>query len=310
MNPPTICRLPGWGLILVEGPDASSFLQGQLTNSVLGLSPTSSGAIAQGSSAVRLTGYCTAKGRLLASAWISLHSSPAVTQYALFVSRDIAAVFAKRLTMFVLRSKVTVRDMSEAWSIYGALEPIAQALPHLPADAIALAMQTPEDSNPMKRIVFASQMTVDAQANASAWNMAEVLSGIPRIVAATQDQFVPQMVNLESVGGVDFKKGCYPGQEVVARSQYRGAIKRRLFLAKAQTPIESCPPGTEIFHEEDPGQPAGMVVLSTPNLNNPLWIDIQIECKSELAQSSKLHLGEASGPSLELGKLPYSLVEI
>jgi folate-binding protein YgfZ len=310
MNPPTICRLPGWGLILVEGPDASSFLQGQLTNSVLGLSPTSSGAIAQGSSAARLTGYCTAKGRLLASAWISLHSSPPVTQYALFVSRDIAAVFAKRLTMFVLRSKVTVRDMSEAWSIYGALEPIAQALPHLPADAIALAMQTPEDSNPMKRIVFASQMTVDAQANASAWNMAEVLSGIPRIVAATQDQFVPQMVNLESVGGVDFKKGCYPGQEVVARSQYRGAIKRRLFLAKAQTPIESCPPGTEIFHEEDPGQPAGMVVLSTPNLNNPLWIDIQIECKSELAQSSKLHLGDASGPSLELGKLPYSLVEI
>ena len=310
MNPPTICRLPGWGLILVEGPDASSFLQGQLTNSVLGLSPTSSGAIAQGSSAARLTGYCTAKGRLLASAWISLHSSPSVTQYALFVSRDIAAVFAKRLTMFVLRSKVTVRDMSEAWSIYGALEPIAQALPHLPADAIALAMQTPEDTNPMKRIVFASQMTVDAQANASAWNMAEVLSGIPRIVAATQDQFVPQMVNLESVGGVDFKKGCYPGQEVVARSQYRGAIKRRLFLAKTQTPIESCPPGTEIFHEEDPGQPAGMVVLSTPNLNNSLWIDIQIECKSELAQSSKLHLGDASGPSLELGKLPYSLVEI
>ncbi|QWD77000.1 folate-binding protein YgfZ [Polynucleobacter sp. MWH-UH24A] len=310
MNPPTICRLPGWGLILVEGPDASSFLQGQLTNSVLGLSPTSSGAIAQGSSAARLTGYCTAKGRLLASAWISLYSSPAEMQYALFVSRDIAAVFAKRLTMFVLRSKVTVRDMSEAWSIYGALEPIAQALPHLPADAIALAMQTPEDSNPLKRIVFASQMTVDAQANASAWNMAEVLSGIPRIVAATQDQFVPQMVNLESVGGVDFKKGCYPGQEVVARSQYRGAIKRRLFLAKAQNPIESCPPGTEIFHEEDPGQPAGMVVLSTPNLNNPLWIDIQIECKSELAQSSKLHLGDASGPSLELGKLPYSLVEI
>jgi folate-binding protein YgfZ len=310
MNPPTICHLPGWGLILVEGPDASSFLQGQLTNSVLGLSPTSSGAIAQGSSAARLTGYCTAKGRLLASAWISLHLSPAVTQYALFVSRDIAAVFAKRLTMFVLRSKVTVRDMSEAWSIYGALEPIVQVLPHLPADTIALAMQIPEDTNPMKRIVFASQMTVDAQANVSAWNMAEVLSGIPRIVAATQDQFVPQMVNLESVGGVDFKKGCYPGQEVVARSQYRGAIKRRLFLAKAQTPIESCPPGTEIFHEEDPGQPAGMVVLSTPNLNNPLWVDIQIECKSELAQSSKLHLGDASGPSLELGKLPYSLVEI
>jgi folate-binding protein YgfZ len=310
MNPPTICRLPDWGLILVEGPDASSFLQGQLTNSVLGLSPTSSGAIAQGSSAARLTGYCTAKGRLLASAWISLHSSPSVTQYALFVSRDLAAVFAKRLNMFVLRSKVAIRDVSEDLPVYGAMEPIEQLLTHLPADAIALAMQTPADTNSAKRIVFTSQMTVNAQFNANEWNAAEVASGIPRILAATQDQFVPQMVNLESVGGVDFKKGCYPGQEVVARSQYRGAIKRRLFLAKVQIPSESCPPATEIFHEEDPGQPAGMVVLSAPNPSHPDWVDLQIECKSELAQSGKLHLGDASGPSLELGKLPYSLIEI
>lgn len=310
MNPPTICRLPDWGLILVEGPDASSFLQGQLTNSVLGLSPTSSGAIAQGSSAARLTGYCTAKGRLLASAWISLHSSPSVTQYALFVSRDLAAVFTKRLSMFVLRSKVAIRDVSEDWPVYGTMEPIEQLLTHLPADAIALAMQTPADTNSAKRIVFASQMTVDAQLNLSEWNATEVASGIPRILAATQDQFVPQMVNLESVGGVDFKKGCYPGQEVVARSQYRGAIKRRLFLAKVQIPSESCPPATEIFHEEDPGQPAGMVVLSAPNPSHPDWVDLQIECKSELAQSGKLHLGDASGPSLELGKLPYSLIEI
>jgi len=310
MNPPTICRLPDWGLILVEGPDASSFLQGQLTNSVLGLSPTSSGAIAQGSSAARLTGYCTAKGRLLASAWISLHSAPSVTQYALFVSRDLAAVFAKRLSMFVLRSKVAVRDVSEDWPVYGTMEPIEQLLTHLPADAIALAMQTPADTNSAKRIVFTSQMTVNAQFNANEWNAAEVASGIPRILAATQDQFVPQMVNLESVGGVDFKKGCYPGQEVVARSQYRGAIKRRLFLAKAQIPSESCPPATEIFHEEDPGQPAGMVVLSAPNPSHPDWVDLQIECKSELAQSGKLHLGNVSGPSLELRKLPYSLIEI
>ncbi len=310
MNPPTICRLPDWGLILVEGSDASSFLQGQLTNSVLGLTTTPTGAIAHGSSAARLTGYCTAKGRLLASAWISLHSSQTATQYALFISRDLASAFAKRLSMFVLRSKVVIRDVSDDWPVYGSLESIEELLPHFPADAIALAMQYPGDTNPAKRIVFASQMTVVAQLNSSAWNAAEVASGIPRIVAATQDQFVPQMVNLESVGGVDFKKGCYPGQEVVARSQYRGAIKRRLYLAKAQIPSESCPPATEIFHEEDPGQPAGMVVLSAPNSNNPDWVDLQIECKSDLAQSGKLHLGDASGPSLELGKLPYSLVEI
>lgn len=310
MNPPTICRLPDWGLILVEGSDASTFLQGQLTNSVLGLSATSSGAIAHGSSAARLTGYCTAKGRLLASAWISLHASQTTPQYAFFVSRDLAAAFAKRLSMFILRSKVVIRDVSDDWPVYGSLESIEGFLPHLPADAIALAMQSPGDTKPAKRIVFASQMTVDAQLNSSGWNAAEVASGIPRIVAATQDQFVPQMVNLESLGGVDFKKGCYPGQEVVARSQYRGAIKRRLYLAKVQIPCESCPPATEIFHEEDPGQPAGMVVLSAPNPSNPDWADLQIECKSELAQNGKLHLANAGGPSLELGKLPYSLIEI
>lgn len=310
MNPPIICRLPDWGLILVEGPDASSFLQGQLTNSVLGLTSIPSGAIANGSSAARLTGYCTAKGRLLASAWISLHLSQTKTQYALFVSRDLAAAIAKRLSMFVLRSKVAMRDVSEDWPVYGALEPMESLLPYLPADAIALAMQTPVNTNPAKRIVFASQMTVDAQFNSSVWDAAEVASGIPRIVAATQDQFVPQMVNLESLYGVDFKKGCYPGQEVVARSQYRGAIKRRLYLAKAQISLESCQPATEIFYEEDPGQPAGMVVLSALNPNNPEWVDLQIECKSDLAQSGKLHLGNASGPSLALGKLPYSLIEI
>jgi hypothetical protein len=205
---------------------------------------------------------------------------------------------------------VKIRDVSEDWPVYGALSSLESLLPHLPADAFALAMQTPADTNPTKRIVFASQMTVDAQLDPSEWSSVEVTSGIPRIVAATQDQFVPQMVNLESVGGVDFKKGCYPGQEVVARSQYRGAIKRRLYLAKAHIPFESCPPATEIFHEDDPGQPAGMVVLSAPHPNNPDWVDLQIECKSEHAQSGKLHLGDVSGPSLELGKLPYSLVEI
>ncbi len=112
MNPPAIYRLPDWGLILVEGSDAPSFLQGQLTNSVLGLNANPPGGIAHGGSAARLTGYCTAKGRLLASAWITLHSSRTTTQYALFVSRDLAPALAKRLSMFILRSKVTIRAVS------------------------------------------------------------------------------------------------------------------------------------------------------------------------------------------------------
>jgi hypothetical protein len=271
-------------------------------------------ALARGYSGVRLSGYCTAKGRLLASAWICLSTHAEEDRFAFFISRDLAASFAKRLAMFVLRSKAKVVDVSHAWTVYGALGP-ANTLPaYLPSDAIALTMTQPLGTGDQERILFATQTPLPSQSASSeylaAWNAAEIASAIPRIVLATQDQFVPQMINLESIGGVDFKKGCYPGQEVVARSQYRGAIKRRLYLAQVETTLAHAGPATEIIHESDPGQPAGMVVLSAQHPSVAGLVTLQIECKSELAQSGKLHLGKADGPPLVLGNLPYSLIEI
>jgi folate-binding protein YgfZ len=271
-------------------------------------------ALARGYSGVRLSGYCTAKGRLLASAWICLSTPAEEDRFAFFISRDLAASFAKRLAMFVLRSKAKVVDVSHAWTVYGALGP-ANTLPaYLPSDAIALTMTQPLGTGDQERILFATQTPLASQSASSeylaAWNAAEIASAIPRIVLATQDQFVPQMINLESIGGVDFKKGCYPGQEVVARSQYRGAIKRRLYLAQVETTLAHAGPATEIIHESDPGQPAGMVVLSAQHPSDAGLVTLQIECKSELAQSGKLHLGKADGPPLVLGNLPYSLIEI
>ncbi len=309
-----VTELRDWGLLLVEGPDASSFLQGQLTNSVLGMTRTPPATIAQDHSGVRLSGYCTAKGRLLASAWICLSTHAEQDRFALFVSRDLAATFAKRLAMFVLRSKAKVVDVSHEWTVYGVLGP-ANTLPaNLPSDAIALTMTHPSGTSDQKRILFATQTPLPSQSASSehhdAWNSAEIASAIPRIVLATQDQFVPQMINLESIGGVDFKKGCYPGQEVVARSQYRGAIKRRLYLAQVETALAHAGPATEVVHEDDPNQPAGMVVLSAQHPTQTGLVTLQIECKSELAQSGKLHLGKADGPALQLGNLPYSLIEI
>ena len=309
-----VTELSDWGLLLVEGPDAGSFLQGQLTNSILGMTRTPPAALARGYSGVRLSGYCTAKGRLLASAWICLSTPAEEDRFALFVSRDLAASFAKRLAMFVLRSKAKVVDVSHAWTVYGALGP-ANTLPaNLPSDAIALTMTQPLGTGDQERILFATQTPLPSQSASSkylaAWNAAEIASAIPRIVLATQDQFVPQMINLESIGGVDFKKGCYPGQEVVARSQYRGAIKRRLYLAQVEITLAHAGPATEIIHESDPGQPAGMVVLSAQHPSDAGLVTLQIECKSELAQSGKLHLGKADGPPLVLGNLPYSLIEI
>ena len=309
-----VSELSDCGLLFVEGSDAGSFLQGQLTNSILGMTRTPPAAIAQNYSGVRLSGYCTAKGRLLGSAWICLSTDAEQDRFALFVSRDLAATFAKRLAMFVLRSKAKVVDVSHTWTVYGVLGPANTTPANLPSDAIALTMTQPSGAGDQERILFATQTPLPSQSTSSqylaAWNAAEIASAIPRIVLGTQDQFVPQMINLESIGGVDFKKGCYPGQEVVARSQYRGAIKRRLYLAQVETALAHAGPATEIIHESDPGQPAGMVVLSAQHPSDAGLVTLQIECKSELAQSGKLHLGKADGPPLVLGNLPYSLIEI
>ena len=314
--------LADWGLIIVEGDDAAIFLQNQLTNSVLGLTAVTSPAIANGPDAVRLIGYCSPKGRLIASAWLGLFSkADGGSYFGLFISKDIAASTAKRLAMFVLRSKVTVKDVTSNWAITGYCT--SGSLDSLEVDETAILLQLPDVMTAgvaMQRLLIAQPTASDnATANAASedaqilWRSLEVMSAIPRIVAATQDQFVPQMVNFESVYGVDFKKGCYPGQEIVARSQYRGAIKRRLQLAHC--PIDllvNAPtdPGSEIFHADDAGQPAGMVVLSAPSIANARRMDFQIEIKTELQAGGTFHLGTPVGPILMLDQLPYPLIAI
>jgi folate-binding protein YgfZ len=315
-------ELADWGLIIVEGEDAASFLQNQLTNSVLGLTTAAPAALASGSDAVRLVGYCSPKGRLIASAWLGLFSNENGDRcFYLFISKDIAASTAKRLGMFVLRSKVTVKDVTDSWEITGYCT--SGTLDTLEVNKSAVLLQLPDVMTAgvaMQRVLIAQPIASD-QASIEAtsedaqilWRSLEVMSAIPRIVAATQDQFVPQMVNFESVYGVDFKKGCYPGQEIVARSQYRGAIKRRLQLAHC--PIDllaNAPagPGSEIFHADDAGQPAGMVVLSAPSIANARRMDFQIEIKTELQAGGTFHLGTPDGPILMLDRLPYPLIEI
>ena len=315
-------NLADWGLIIVEGEDAASFLQNQLTNSVLGLTAIPSPAIASGSDAVRLVGYCSPKGRLIASAWLGLFSTEnGEGRFCLFISKDIAASTAKRLAMFVLRSKVTVKDVTDSWTITGYCT--SGTLDTLEVDKTAVMLQLPDVMTAgvaMRRVLIAQPNTSDhASAKTTSedaqilWRSLEVMSAIPRIVTATQDQFVPQMVNFESVYGVDFKKGCYPGQEIVARSQYRGVIKRRLQLAHCPIDLLAnahTTPGSEIFHADDAGQPAGMVVLSAPSIANARRMDFQIEIKTELQAGGTFHLGAPDGPILMLDQLPYPLIVI
>jgi len=325
----TLTKLDYWSLITVTGPDATDFLQNQLTNSVQSITATPTGSIAQVNQQHRFAGYCSAKGRLQASFWVSRidirsETGEIIPEYRLLVSKDLASFITKRLSMFVLRSKVKITDKSAAIKLYGlthtgdkevlrnisALENIqVLELPAVKANqaffhrhiiyALGAAPENLEKHLPNQVITASSEI----------WDWLEVISGIPRVTEGTLEKFVPQMINMESLNGIDFKKGCYPGQEVVARSQYRGTIKRRLQIASIEH-VDAPTTGSDIFHSEDIEQPCGMVVLSAKDPINPQIIHLQVECKLEALLQGQIHLGSPQGPILTFDQLPYALIEI
>jgi len=253
-------RLTDWGVIAATGADAAAFLHGQMTQDFSHLGPNEA----------RLCGYCSAKGRLLATlvAW-----RRAPEEILLACSADLLALTLKRLSMFVLRAKCKLTDASGDVALYGLAGGAAAAWLAGDAPATPWAASRHGDAQVVRlpggagvdRWLLAQPASAPAPAlpalSQDGWRWLEVQSGVARIVAATAEQFVPQMVNLELVGGVNFQKGCYPGQEIVARSQYRGTIKRRMQRLDASGPVV---PGQEIVHSADPGQPAGMVVVAAP----------------------------------------------
>ncbi|MGE5453384.1 MAG: YgfZ/GcvT domain-containing protein [Acidobacteriota bacterium] len=297
------------GIIVAQGPDAPTFLHGQLSQDMASQPPEQA----------RLAAYCSPKGRMLASFQCL---RPAADTYWLLTDASVLAPTLKRLNMFVLRAKVKLQDAVGQLAAVGLAGAQAQARAghHAPGaawpegDGASAAWLTRlRDAAGVVRCLWvgpADQVsTLLGQQSAltpSQWAWLEVMSGVPRIEAAGVDQFVPQMVNYELVGGVNFSKGCYPGQEVVARSQYRGTLKRRAFVVHAEAPMSA---GQEVFSDADPGQPAGMVINAAPMANaadgSPAWSAL-VELKLN-ALDSGLHLGAADGPVAQLGQLPYSV---
>ncbi len=276
--------LTDWGVIRASGADAASFLHSQLTQDVLGLDAHHA----------CLAGWCSAKGRLMASfvVW-----RPAPEELLMACSADVVPTALKRLSMFVLRAKCKLSDASAEWPLQGVAGSAASAgawrrvesligLP--PARGVARALRV--GAGPALPAL-----------DAGAWSWLEVASGVPRIVSATAEQFVPQMVNLELVGGVNFQKGCYPGQEVVARSHYRGAVKRRAFVFESAA---AASPAQEIFHSADREQPAGMVANAASWQGRHLLL---AEVKLAALDGGTLHLGAADGPLLTRAEMPYAV---
>jgi len=292
-------RLADWGVIRAAGDDARAFLNGQLTQDVLHL----------GDGSARLAGYCSAKGRLLAS-FVVWQRSPA--ELLLACSADLLPATLKRLSMFVLRAKCKLSDASAELPLHGLAG--AAALDALGADAPAAAwgrvsrgaadlVRLPDAAGVPRWLWAGAGSPTLPPLAVDAWRWLEVQSGIVRIVAATAEQFVPQMVNLEVVGGVNFQKGCYPGQEVVARSQYRGTLKRRAFIFDSEA---AAVPGQEIFAGSDASQPAGMVTAAAPMPDGSGRYSVLAETKLSALDGS-LHLGSADGPRLVPTALPYAL---
>jgi folate-binding protein YgfZ len=137
--------------------------------------------------------------------------------------------------------------------------------------------------------------------------LGEVHAGIATITAPIVEAFVPQMLNYESVGGVNFKKGCYPGQEVVARSQFRGTLKRRAYVVQIDATNSQPFVSQEIFHESDAEQPCGMVAQVAANPNGVYSAIVSMQTSA--ADVGKLTLGSATGANITLLPLPYPLLE-
>jgi len=200
-------RLTRYGLLSVTGADARDFLHAQLTNDIEHLAP----------GRAALAGWCSAKGRLLATFLVV----PLAEGFLLQLARDLVPSVQKRLSMFVLRSKVKIEDASGRLSQFGVWGGGAQG------EIFSVVGSTVQFEN-HRMLVISDKEPVGTEVDEARWTLEEIRAGRPLITAATQDMFVPQMVNYEKLGAVDFKKGCYPGQEVVARAQYRGEVKRRM----------------------------------------------------------------------------------
>jgi hypothetical protein len=281
-------RLADWGVIRAQGADAASFLHGQLTQDFALLDREHA----------RLTGFCTAKGRLLATmvGW-----KQGEDEILLALPAETLAATLKRLSMFVLRAKCKLSDASGEFAVYGLLGMPSAEPWTLAREGAAVQIALPGVGRALRVQPVAAPAPQGAALTPEDWAWAEAEAGMAWVRGATVEAFVPQMINFEVLGGVSFKKGCYPGQEIVARSQYRGTLKRRLQVFETDAPATV---GQEIFHSADPDQPAGIVAASGTREGRTA---IAAEVKLAALEGGSLHLGSATGATLQPRALPYEI---
>ena len=286
-SPDFVALLDHLGVLQVSGEDAASFLQGQLSVDVESLRPRES----------TFGAYCTPKGRMLASFLLWRDE----TGFLAALSRDLAAATQKQLSKFVLRSKVKVLDASDSIVLAGAAGPNSErALSASPGTPLRLS-----DGRLLHALSSAAAPGIlrgIELADAARWRWLDIRAGLPWITAATRDQLIPQMANLELIGGVSFDKGCYTGQEIVARTQHLGAVKRRTFLANVAAQAR---PGDALYSDDLGAQASGTVINAEPSPDG--GYDLLAAVHTSSRERSAVHLQSPEGPTLRFLPLPYAI---
>ncbi|AOU98136.1 glycine cleavage system protein T [Acidihalobacter yilgarnensis] len=307
-----ICDLSHYGLIAAYGEDATTFLQGQFSNDVQLVDARRS----------QLSSYCTPKGRMLANFRMIRREDT----YYLRLPQALMEPMLKRLRMYVLRSRVTLEDASASLVRMGLSGPDAASLL---GDALGTAPPREIDEtlthdgitvvrimghHPRYEIyglleplhLLWNRLNVhSAPVGAACWGLLNILAGVPVIQPGTSEAFVPQMANMELIDGVSFHKGCYPGQEIVARMQYLGNLKRRMY--RVHIDAESAEPGMDIVDADTPdGNPAGRLVEAFRHPDGGLE-GLAVLQISSVDNRTKLRLGQGKRAHVTLRELPYSL---
>lgn len=299
---PAVCwrRVSESALIRARGPEARAFLQSQLSNDAQRVSE----GLAQ------LSGYCSPKGRLLAVFSVIQLESP--DSFGLQLPAELLPATLKRLRMFVLRSRLTLDEASADWPALALAGPAAsETLERLglptPTEAWACAradgvvvLRRPGTwpryllhAGPERLLALEASLMAQPVLDEAIWRLAELTAGTPVVRATTVDRFVPQTVNLDLAGGISFTKGCYPGQEIVARVHYLGRLKQRLHLADCDAPGQ---PGAPVLPASTGAQALGEVMDSAPlpGGGHRLALVLQLE----RAERIELRLGAGDGPPL------------
>jgi tRNA-modifying protein YgfZ len=301
------------GVISIHGKEAAEFLQGQFSNDVR--------EVDQGHS--QLSAYCTPKGRILGLFRLFRRGDT----YYLRLPLDTLDAVLERLRRYVLRAEVTLEDATDNFIRIGvtgkeAAVELSAVIANLPEQAGAavttrdLSVLRVPGVHPRFEIYALSYDTArsvwdtlnvrGAPVGLAAWQLTEIQAGLPNVYASTAELFLPQMLNLQLIDGVNFRKGCFPGQEIVARTQYLGVLKRRMYTGRIAADTSPAP-GDAVYTPDDSTQAAGQLVDARPHPDGGYAALAVLQISA--AEAGDLHLGSSDGPAFTLETLPYPFAD-